>query len=132
MRRLVLLLLLTGPLASADTPITIVGDVVSTRSFWTDDGSRIVTEATVRTPDGDVVVSQLGGSAEGYGMRTFPGPELLVVGMSVSVSAHQALDLSQRMHVVLDDARITNLPEGFVRTGPTKAGKSLFWESGCA
>ena len=131
MRRLVVVFLLGSPLTAAAAPMTIVGDVVETHARWTADGSRIVTESTVRTPDGDVVVTQLGGSADGYGMRTFPGPELLVRGMSVSVSAHQALDLSQRMHVAIDDVRVTNLPEGFVRTGPTQAGKFLFWESGC-
>ncbi len=130
MRRL-LGLLVTLPTVAHAAPMTVVGEVVDTQSRWTADGSRIVTEATVRTPDGDVVVSQLGGSAGGYGMRVFHGPELLRVGMSVSVDAHPDLDLSQRRHVVVDHVRITSLPQGFVQTGPTKAGKYLFWESGC-
>jgi len=112
--------------------MTIDGDVVAVQSHWTSDGSRIVTDATVRTPDGGtVVVSQLGGSVDGIGMRQWPGPELLVVGMTVAVAAHRDVDLAQQPHVVLDSAKVIAYPPGFVRTGPTKAGKYLYWESGC-
>ncbi len=112
--------------------MTIDGDVVAVHSYWTDDGSRIVTEATVRTSNGtDVVVSQLGGSVDGIGMITMPGPPMLTLGMKVAVAAHTDVDLAQREHVVLDSARVEAYPPGFVRTGPTKAGKYLFWESGC-
>ena len=115
------------------TPVmTIEGDVVAAESHWTSDGSRIVTDATVRTPDGGaVVVSQLGGTVDGIGMRQMPGPELLVVGMTVAVAAHRDVDLAQQPHVVLDSAKVIAYPAGFVRTGPTKAGKYLYWESGC-
>jgi hypothetical protein len=112
--------------------MTIDGDVVAVQSHWTSDGSRIVTEATVRTPDGStVVVSQLGGTVDGIGMRQMPGPELLVVGMTVAVAAHRDVDLSQQEHVVLDSAKVVSYPPDFVRTGPTKNGKYLYWESGC-
>jgi uncharacterized protein (TIGR03382 family) len=112
--------------------MTIDGDVVAVHSYWTDDGSRIVTEATVRTAGGaDVVVSQLGGSVDGIGMITMPGPAMLVVGMSVAVAAHRDVDLAQQAHVVLDSVKVLAYPPGFVRTGPTKAGHSLYWESGC-
>jgi len=112
--------------------MTIDGDVVAVHSHWTDDGSRIVTEATVHTGDGqDVVVSQLGGSVDGIGMITFPGPPVLAIGMHVAVAAHTAMDLGQREHVVLDSAKVLAYPPGFVRTGPTKAGHYLYWESGC-
>lgn len=112
--------------------MTIEGDVVAVHSHWTDDGSRIVTEATVRTVDGDeVIVSQLGGSVDGIGMITMPGPAMLALGMTVAVAAHRDVDLAQQEHVVLDSAKIVAYPSGFVRTGPTKAGHSLYWESGC-
>lgn len=112
--------------------MTIEGDVVAVHSHWTDDGSRIVTEATVRTVSGeDVVVSQLGGSVDGIGMITMPGPAMLELGMRVAVAAHRDMDLAQQEHVVLDSAKIVAYPSGFVRTGPTKAGHSLYWESGC-
>lgn len=126
-----LVLLLVPATARADTPATIVGDVISTHARWTADGSRIVTDATIRTPDGDVVVSQLGGSVDGLGMRTFPGPELMVPGMAVSVRARYTTDLARRAHVAVDDVHVIDVPPGFVRTGPTTAGKSLFWKSGC-
>jgi hypothetical protein len=112
--------------------MTIDGDVVAVYSHWTQDGSRIVTEATVRTADGkDVVVRQLGGSVDGIGMISMPGPELLAPGMTVALAAHRDVDLAQREHVVLDSVKVFAYPSGFVRTGPTKAGASLFWESGC-
>jgi len=111
--------------------MAVTGNVVETHSFWTEDGSRIVTEATVMTKDGPVVVSQLGGTVDGLTMRTMPGPELLQPGMVVAVSAHEDVDLRQVKHVLVDDVKLLAEPEGFVRTGPTKAGHYLYWESGC-
>jgi hypothetical protein len=126
-----LVVLATTASARAAPEVSVEGVVVDANSRWTGDHSRIVTEATVRTPSGDVVVSQLGGSVDGLTMRTFPGPEILVPGMRVAVSAHEGVDLAQRTHVVVDDLRVLDDPSGFVRTGPTKAGRYLFWESGC-
>ena len=60
--RSALLVLFLPAVAYADRPMSIAGEVIATKARWTEDGSRIVTDATVRTPDGDVVVSQLGGS----------------------------------------------------------------------
>lgn len=112
--------------------MTIDGDVVAVHSHWTADGSRIVTEATVRTAEGeDVVVSQLGGSVDGIGMISMPGPEMLVLGMTVALAAHRDVDLARQEHVVLDSVKVFAYPSGFVRTGPTQAGHSLYWESGC-
>jgi hypothetical protein len=64
-------------------------------------------------------------------MITFPGPERLALGMTVSVAAHMGVDLAQRSHVVVDDVAVMAFAPEFVRTGPTKAGKYLYWESGC-
>ncbi|MEJ7602262.1 MAG: MYXO-CTERM sorting domain-containing protein [Kofleriaceae bacterium] len=136
MRRLVTLVVV-APLAASASPApprnvaTVEGSIVATHSRWTRDGSRIVTDATVRSAAGDVVVSQLGGTVDNLTMRTFPGPEPLAVGMQVAVGTHQAADLGHRMHVVADDVRVLAMPAGFVRTGPTKAGRYLYWESGC-
>ncbi len=117
--------------AGAQATMAVDGQVIATASRWTSDGSRIVTEATVRTPDGDVTVSQLGGSVDGLAMRTFPGPAIMMPGMRVAVTAHPALDLAQRTHVVVDGVRVLAEAPGFVRTGPTASGKYLYWESGC-
>ena len=112
--------------------MTIDGDVIAAHSYWTDDGSRIVTEATVQTDDGQqVVVSQLGGSVNGIGMITMPGPAILELGMRVAVAAHKDLDLAQREHVVLDSVKVLAYPPAYVRSGPTKLGHYLYWESGC-
>ncbi|MEZ4364610.1 MAG: hypothetical protein R3B48_30825 [Kofleriaceae bacterium] len=121
------------PLASraADArPTLIEGVVRSAVSRWTDDGSRIVTEAVVATATGEVTVSQLGGTVDGLTMRTFPGPPILAPGMAVALDAHHANDLSAREWLVVDEVQVTGGFE-FVRTGPTKGGKSLYWKSGC-
>jgi hypothetical protein len=113
--------------------MTIEGDVVAVHSYWTDDGSRIETDATLQTVDGrQVVVNQLGGTVDGIGMIQMPGERVLEVGMHVAVAAHTGLDQLQQEHVVLDSAKIITDVPGFVRTGPTDSGHYLYWESGCA
>jgi hypothetical protein len=129
MRSFVLVAALAGTAGAA--PMTVTGEVLDVRSRWTEDGSRIITESTVHTDSGDVVVSQVGGRVDGLGMRTFPGPELLAAGMHVTLSAHQGYDLSQRMHVVVDGVKVEAYPPNYVRTGPTVGGHYLYWESGC-
>jgi MYXO-CTERM domain-containing protein len=126
------LLGLLVPVAASAGPRTIEGHVVEATGRYTEDGSRIVTEARVRTADGtEVTVSQLGGTVDGLTMRQWPGPEPLLAGMRVAVATHDDTDLDNRAHLVVDDVRVLAMPPGFVRTGPTKGGKSLFWESGC-
>jgi hypothetical protein len=124
--------------AGADGPsiVSVSGSVIATQSKWTQDGSRIVSDATVRTSEGDVVVRQLGGSINGIGMITLPGPSILHVGMIVDVTAHHDVDLVGRSYVVVDDVNVTFDPATaasgpFVRTGPTTAGHYLYWTSGC-
>jgi MYXO-CTERM domain-containing protein len=129
MRSFVLVAALAGT-ASA-TPMTVTGEVIDVRSRWTADGDRIVTEATVRTDTGDVVVSQLGGSVDGLTMRTFPSDDPLALGMRVTVAARPSMDLSQRTHNAVEGVKVLAYPPNYVRTGPTMAGKYLYWESGC-
>ncbi len=107
------------------------GAVVAVHSHWTTDRSRIVTDATVQTATGAVVVSQLGGTVDGLTMRTFPGPAPLVVGMAVALGTHDDLDASRVMHTLVDTVRVLAEPAGFVRTGPTGSGHYLYWESSC-
>lgn len=129
MRSFVLVVALGGTASAA--PMTVTGDVIEVRSHWTADGDRIVTEATVRTDTGNVVVSQLGGTVDGLTMRTFPSDDPLAPGMRVTVLASPAADLSARMHNVVDGVKVLAYPPNYVRTGPTKAGHYLYWESGC-
>ena len=121
--------------------MTVSGDVVEIHSHWTQGGEQIVTDATIVTPTGNIVVNQLGGAADGLGQIVLDGQPQLKVGMTVDVIAHEALDLSGTLHVVADGVTLrgwsngqaapTGLIAGFVRTGPTDAGNPLFWESGC-
>jgi hypothetical protein len=129
MRSFVLVAVLAN--AASASPMSITGDVIDVRSRWTADGDRIITEATVHTDSGDVVVRQLGGTVDGLTMRTFPGPEPLAAGMRVTLAAREAMDLSRTMHVVVEGVKVLASPPGYVRTGPTKAGHYLYWESGC-
>lgn len=132
MRSFVVLLTLGG-IASA-APMAVTGTVTDATSLWTDDGSRIVTDATLRPDDGSapIVVRQLGGSVDGLGMITFPSPERLVVGMHASVVAHDGYDLAQQRHLGVDEVTVLDrATPDFVRSGPTKAGHFLYWESGC-
>jgi MYXO-CTERM domain-containing protein len=111
-------------------PMTVDGTIVDVHSHWSEDGGRIITEATVQTPDGPVVVSQLGGHADGLGQQVFDNEPLLELGMRVTVAAHADADLSGVLHNVVDGVKVT-AGTSFVRTGPTKHGNYLFWESGC-
>jgi len=111
-------------------PMTVDGTVVDVQSHWSADGGRIITEATVQTPDGPVVVSQLGGHADGLGQQVFDNQPLLELGMRVTVAAHADADLSGVLHNVVDGVKVT-AGTSFVRTGPTKHGNYLYWESGC-
>jgi Pregnancy-associated plasma protein-A len=115
---------------AAARPQQLEGVVTQATSRWTADQSRIVTEAVIATASGDVKVSQLGGTVDGMTMRTIPGPAVLQPGMKVAVSAHAAADLTARSSLVVDDVVVTGGFE-FVRTGPTKGGKPLYWKSGC-
>jgi hypothetical protein len=111
---------------------TIEGDVTDVQSRWTADHSRIVTEAVVMTAAGPVTVSQLGGAVDGYGMISMPGDPILQIGAHAVVASHVANDLLGVAHVVVDRAAMPGLAQpDFVRTGPTKAGHYLYWESGC-
>jgi hypothetical protein len=113
--------------------MTIEGEVIGVHSHWAGDHSRIVTEATVQTADGQrLVVSQLGGTVDGIGMITMPGVAPLEPGMRVAVAVHHDVDLQRRTHVVLDSMKVLAYPPGYVRKGLTQAGHSLFWESSCA
>jgi MYXO-CTERM domain-containing protein len=132
MRWLVTLGLLLLPSTALAVPQTIQGYVIDTRGYWSDDGRTLLTDAVVRTPDGDRIVTQLGGHADGLTMRIFDGDEPLVVGMQVALAAHDDMDLQQRSYTVIDSVKVLAWPQGFVRTGPTQAGHYLYWESGCA
>ena len=130
-QRLVALLVVLGGTASAG-PLTVQGTVTDVRSQWTSDGSRIVTDATVQTAAGPVVVRQLGGTVDDITMRQMPGLPVLEAGMTVTVAAHQGMDGNGRGHVVLDDVQVTDaISPDFVRTQTVGDNHPLYWESGC-
>ncbi|CAN5240277.1 hypothetical protein BH11MYX1_BH11MYX1_21620 [soil metagenome] len=114
------------------TAMTLSGTVVEVHSHWTSGGEQIVTESTIEQPDGNlVVVSQVGGSADGLGQHVYDDVPLLVRGMRVDLAAHAADDLAGVSHNVVDGVKVRFQPSAFVRTGPTTAGHPLYWESGC-
>lgn len=123
---------------AASAPLT--GEVVASHGRWTADGQRIVTESVVRRLDGSkVVVSQLGGTADGLTMRLVASDgrgdgvdaTLLQVGMQVELAVHTGATTSGDAIIVVDQV-VRQGGSDFVRTGPTKAGHSLAWASGCA
>jgi hypothetical protein len=133
----VLSLLITVSTASATT---LTGTVTKSEARWTTDGDRIITESVVRSDDGtETHVSQLGGTADGLTMRllasdgsvdgTSAAP--LQVGQIVKLQIHAASTLAGATMTVVDRVDTASAAD-FVRTGPTKGGKSLYWESGCA
>jgi hypothetical protein len=128
----------SAPAVAAPAPgpgeVVIRGEVTAATSRWTADGSRIVTESTIRAGDGTATtVSQLGGTVGTLAMRTFPGEAILAPGMEVEVIAARARTgagrevLAAGTVTVLRDARLP-----FVRTGPTPGGNYLYWASSCA
>ncbi len=123
---------------AAGAPLT--GEVVASQARWTADGQRIVTESVVRSPDGsEVVVSQLGGTADGLTMLLLASDgrgdgvdtALLQVGMQVELAVHTGATTAGEAIIVVDQV-VRQGGSDFVRTGPTKAGNSLAWASGCA
>lgn len=133
MRNLVVAVVLgTGGVAAAAPPMTASGTVVEAKSHWTDEDTRIVTDVMIQTDSGLVVVRQLGGTVDGIGMIAMPGPPILEPGMVVTVQAEQRADQTSGAPMTLMAATVIATSPGFVRTGPTRAGNSLYWESGCA
>lgn len=109
------------------------GDVVRTAGRWTRDGSRIVTDATVRTADGsERVVSQLGGTAGGYTQIVWHGQPALEPGMRVTLAAHPATTAPGRWiadEVIVERGLGTLAP--YVRTVTKKSGRPLYWAKSC-
>ncbi|MCE9573946.1 MAG: hypothetical protein K8W52_12425 [Deltaproteobacteria bacterium] len=120
--------------ATADpAPTTLEGDVVAARGRWTEDGLRIVTDATIRTSDGtEVDVLAAGGAADGFGQITYPGTPWLEPGLHVNITGHRDTTRRGRSVLVVDDATIATGGGAapFVREGPV-ADHYLYWASGC-
>lgn len=111
--------------AAADEIVT--GTVVESASRWTADGSRIVTDSVIARADGTMVsVSQLGGSADGYGMLVVHGAPVLRVGDQIEALVRQG----PRTRSIIE---LTDLRAGTQRFvyGTSEAGKPLRWASGC-
>ncbi len=118
---------------AAAAPRWVTGEVIRADGRWTADGSRIVTDATVRTIDGEVlVVSQLGGHAGGYTMVVWHGQPALEPGLRVRL----ALAPDPRRpgaawladDVVVEDA---TRAAPAVRTTTRKSGRPLAWAKSC-
>jgi hypothetical protein len=114
----------------------IEGVVVDSRARWGYDGALIVTETTVRTDTGDVVLHQLGGRVGDVATRVSHAPAPLPVGAWVSVDAVEAAAATGRVWLRVDRVRsiTAGLPPDalpFART-TNDNNTPLFFESGCA
>jgi hypothetical protein len=131
--------------ASGDGADLLTGEVVSATSRWARGGTAIVTESVLRLDDGgEVTVRQLGGSVDGIGMVTIPGPAVLAAGDRISAEVALARDLAGRQSRLV--RRLWLAPEPgtagssatgggrmpFVRTVATRTREPLAWESSCA
>lgn len=117
--------------AAADT---LEGDVVATRAAWSDDDRAIVTTATVRTAAGDVIVEQLGGTADGYTMVVFDDDPPLVVGMRARITARAVVE-PPRAPRWFADGVVDVTPAGrapYVRTITDRSGHPLYYAKSCA
>lgn len=117
-------------LATPAAAEVFVGEVIATDAAW--QGDAIITTAIVRTADGEVVIEQLGGHADGYTMVVQHGPPPLTVGMRVEVTAH-ALGTGPTPRwgamEVIDRDHPGRGP--YVRTVTNKSRKPLRWAKGC-
>ena len=86
--------------------MTVSGDVVEIHSHWTEGGEQIVTDATVATPNGMVVVNQLGGTADGVGQIVLDDQPQLKPGMTVDIVAHEDVNLSNATHIVANGVKL--------------------------
>jgi hypothetical protein len=126
-----------GEAAAAPPTSTVTGDVIAARGRWTADGRNILTDAIVRTADGDVDVIQLGGHAGGVTMAVIHGPAQLAPGMRVALVVHPteatAAARAPRPRWLVDD--VTVLPGGgaapFVRTPTNTTKRPVYWAKSC-
>src|SRR5689334_14934904 len=118
----------TASPGTGDGTTVVTGDVVAATSRWTADGSRIVTEATIRAADGRLTtVTQLGGKVGTLSMRTIPGSPVLATGMTVQTIVRDATTARGAHALAVEEVDI--LRDDFVRTGPTPDGHYLYWAS---
>lgn len=135
---MVTLLSLGGPAAAradlASGGAALTGEVTAANSRWTDDGLRLYTTATIRTDDGRVEQLRVpGGSADGLAVVQFDGARPLphlAVGQRVAVTRTRGTRDGTGA-LVVDELAVLRDVQGFVRTGPTRAGAYLRWASGC-
>jgi uncharacterized protein (TIGR03382 family) len=125
-------ILSTSSLAAAEE---VTGQVTRSTSRWARGGSAIITESVLRLDDGrEVILRQLGGSADGVGMVVLHGPSLLATGDRVRAEVEVTRDLRGRESRVVRS--LWQADAGgrfpFVRTVATRTREPLAWESGCA
>ena len=126
-----------GEAAARPATSTVAGDVIAAHGRWTADGRNILTDAVVRTPDGDVDVVQLGGHAGGYTMQIIHGPAQLAPGQRVVLTVHptdaMAAGRTARPRWLVDDVAIVDgggvAP--FVRTPTNKSKAPVYWAKSC-
>lgn len=125
MRRSLAIALVVAATASTARAEVFVGEVIAADGAW--EGDAIVTTATVRTPTGDVVVHQLGGWADGYGMLVMDGDRPLEAGLRVEVLARK--DATRWIADQVSELGAGRVP--FVRTTTKRSRTPLYWAASC-
>lgn len=128
--------------AASEGDLPIEGQVVATHARWTADHSRIVTDATLRLPDGsERIVTQRGGVVDDIGMTVRGGPPLLQPGDRIAMLARVGHTLrgeprwTVKQVLRLDRESLPASEPGllaprYVRTR-TEADRPVYWASGC-
>ncbi len=120
---------------------TVSGSVLSADARLTSDGSTIVTEAVIRTNEGEEIpVTQVGGEVGELKMEVIPGPNVLRAGTLVTVALNGSRTVEKTLAWTLleilseQQDEKSPLPENssqrYARS-VSEEGHNLYWPSGC-
>jgi hypothetical protein len=126
---------LAGAPSVAARPATtqVTGDVLAAHGRWSSDRRTIVTDAVIRTPAGDVAVTQLGGHVDGRTMALLHGPDQLATGQRVTLTVHPATARAARTPWLVDDVEVVggDVVAPWVRTPTNQSRTPVYWAKGC-
>jgi len=120
---------------------TVSGAVISAGARLTSDGSTIVTDAVIRTQDGEEIpVIQVGGEVGELKMEVIPGPGVLRTGTLVTVELNGSTTVEKTLTwtlvEILEEKEDEKSPSNNGRSqryarSLSEDGQNLYWPSGC-